>query len=239
MNILNDPTILVTIAIAVFIFLRLRSVLGKRTGHQPPPGEIREARRREAAAESQDNVVTLPRRGPASPDVQTRPVSRADAAIDAMAQPGTKLNRQLKDLAASESSFDPAQFLDGARMAYEMIVTAFADGDRKALKSLLSREVFDGFSGALSEREGRGEQVRSTFVGIDSAKIVAAEMVRSDAHVTVRFVSQIISATYDSAGKVIDGDPEQGAEVTDVWTFARDVRSRDPNWKLVATESEA
>lgn len=238
MSILNDPMILVTIVITIFIFLRLRSVLGKRTGHQPPP-DLRDAqRRREANGDGGDNVVTLPRR-PGGPEVQTRPATKVDTAIDAMAAAGTKLNRSLKDIAAADPSFDPQTFLDGARMAYEMIVTAFADGDRKSLRNLLSREVYEGFSAAIADRESRGEQIRSTFVGVDSAKIVGAEMMRNDSHVTVRFVSQIISATYDQTGKVIDGDAEQVAEVTDVWTFSRDVRSRDPNWKLVATESEA
>jgi predicted lipid-binding transport protein (Tim44 family) len=238
MNIFNDPLILVTIVITVFIFLRLRSVLGKRTGHQPPQDAREAQRRRETHDEGPDNVVALPRRG-AGPEVQTKPASKVDTAIDAMAPAGTKLNRQLKDIAAADPSFDPTTFLEGARMAYEMIVTAFADGDRKSLRNLLSREVYEGFSTAIADRESRGEQVRSTFVGVDSTKIVGGELVRSDAHVTVRFVSQIISATYDTAGKVIDGDPDQVAEVTDVWTFARDTRSRDPNWKLVATESES
>ena len=119
-----------------------------------------------------------------------------------------------------------------------MIVTAFADGDRKTLKNLLSREVYDGFSGAISDRESRGEEIRSTFVGIDDAAIKSAEVIGNDERVTVRFVSQIISATYNTAGEVVDGDQEQIAEVIDIWTFARDVRSRDPNWKLVATESD-
>ena len=119
-----------------------------------------------------------------------------------------------------------------------MIVTAFADGDRKTLKGLLSREVYDGFAEAISDRESRGEQVRSTFVGIEDAAIKSAGVVNSDAQVTVSFTSQIISATLDKDGKVVEGDTEQVAEVRDIWTFARDVRSRDPNWKLVATESD-
>ena len=88
------------------------------------------------------------------------------------------------------------------------------------------------------DRESRGETIKSTFIGTNSASIVNAELGRNEAQVTVRFVSEIVSATYDSDGDLIDGDPEQMAEVTDIWTFARDVKSRDPNWKLVATESE-
>ena len=119
-----------------------------------------------------------------------------------------------------------------------MIVMAYADGDRRTLKNLLSREVFDGFVAAIADRESRSEKIQSSFVGIDKADIVNAEMKGSEAHVTLRIVSELISATRNSAGEVIDGDPETVAEVKDVWTFARDTRSRDPNWKLVATEAD-
>jgi predicted lipid-binding transport protein (Tim44 family) len=115
---------------------------------------------------------------------------------------------------------------------------AFADGDRKTLKNLLSREVYDGFDAAITERESKGEKVKSTFVGIDKAEIASTEIKGTEVQITVRIVSQLISATYDKADKLIDGDAENVAEVNDLWTFARDTRSRDPNWKLVATESE-
>lgn len=103
---------------------------------------------------------------------------------------------------------------------------------------MLSREVYDGFDAAIGEREARGEKVKSTFVGIDKAEITHAETKGSEAQITVRIASQLISATYDKADVLIEGDAENVAEVNDVWTFARDTRSRDPNWKLVATESE-
>ena len=239
MSIFEDMTTLVALAIAVFIFLRLRSVLGKRTGHQPPM-ERRDSPDLSgpegAKRAGPDNIVTLPKRG-AGTEAEARTISKAESIADEIAKPGTKLNASIRELVSADPSFRPGQFLDGAKMAYEMIVTAFADGDRTALKNLLSREVFEGFSQAISEREARGEKVQSSFVGIDAATIVGAELNRSDAQVTVRFVSQIISSTIDSAGKIIEGDAEQVVEVTDVWTFARDTRSRDLNWKLVATES--
>ncbi|MCB1427904.1 MAG: Tim44 domain-containing protein [Nitratireductor sp.] len=242
MNIFNDPTTIVMLVIAVFILVKLRSVLGKRTGNERPPFDPSRLERRkgvEVDDAGSGNVVTISRRSGSS---QARPASapsQTDLAIDAIAKPGTKLNGALKEVSAADPGFDPASFLDGAKMAYEMIVTAFADGDRKTLKNLLSREVYEGFSNALSEREAKGHHVRASFVGIDSAAITAAEFLKPDIHVTTRFVSQIISATYDSEDKLIDGDPEQVAEVTDIWTFSRDSRSRDPNWKLVATESES
>ena len=117
-----------------------------------------------------------------------------------------------------------------------MIVTAFAEGDRKSLKNLLSREVYDGFVSAIAQREGRGETIEFRFVGIDKAEITDAALKGGTEQVTVRFHSKLISATHDKTGAVIDGDPVHVGDVTDIWTFARDINSRDPNWKLVATE---
>jgi predicted lipid-binding transport protein (Tim44 family) len=240
MEIFGDLTTLVALAIAVFIFLRLRSVLGKRTGHQQQPFDHKKASDERSSSQNagNDNIVTLPKRGPHAP-AEDRTVETAEAEIDALAKPGSKLNRQLKEMIAADSSFEPESFVEGAKMAYEMIVTAFADGERKTLRNLLSRDVYEGFSAAIADREAKGEEVRSSFVSIDNAEIRAAELIKHDAQVTVRFVSQIISATYGSDGQLVEGDPDQIAEVIDVWTFSRDTRSKDPNWKLVATGSES
>lgn len=222
------------IVAAVVIFMQLRNVLGRRTGSEKPPFDPYTAARtrdKEPAA-AQDNVVSLPRRKGA-PEADA-----SYAAIDKMAAPGTDLNKGLRAIRDADPSFEPKGFVEGAKMAYEMIVMAYADGDRKTLKNLLSRDVYEGFVAAISERETRSEKIQSSFVGIDKADIVSAEMKGSEAHVTLRIVSELISATRDGAGTVIDGDPETVAEVKDVWTFARDTRSRDPNWKLVATEAE-
>ncbi|BCH21394.1 calcium-binding protein [Mesorhizobium sp. L-8-10] len=222
---------------AVVIFLQLRNVLGRRTGNERPPFDPYTAARTgdkgKEAAKTTENVVSLPRKRAAA-----EANDEAYKAVDAIAAAGTDLNRGLRAIKDADPSFDPKSFLDGAKMAYEMIVMAFADGDRKTLKNLLSREVFDGFVAAIADRESRSEKIQSSFVGIDKAEIVSAEMKGGEAHVTLRIVSELISATRDSAGTVIDGDPETVAEVKDVWTFARDTRSRDPNWKLVATEAE-
>ena len=235
-----DMTTLITLVVAVVVLLRLRSVLGKRTGHQRPPYEMdrRESQSRNPTNDNveDDNVVSLPKRTAKSGNSDKIPNKEV---IDAYAKPNTKLNRGLREVAKSDPAFTPEGFLSGAKLAYEMIVTAFADGDRKTLKGLLSREVYDGFASAISDREKKGEKVSSTFVGIENAKVNRAEINDSDAHVTVQFISQIITSTTDSDGKVIDGDPEQVGEVNDIWTFARDIRSRDPNWKLVATESDS
>jgi len=118
-----------------------------------------------------------------------------------------------------------------------MIVTAYAQGDRRALKNLLSKEVYDGFEQAIKDRETRGEKAETRFVSIDKADITGADVKGRTAQVTVRFVSQLVSVTRDKDGNVIDGSPDKVTDVTDVWTFARDLSSRDPNWKLVATEA--
>jgi len=219
---------------AVVIFFQLRNVLGRRTGNERPPFDPYTAGRTrdDDKTVAQDNVVSLPRRkgGEPAPD--------AYADIDAAAAPGTDLNKGMRAIRDADPSFEPKGFVEGAKMAYEMIVMAYADGDRRTLKNLLSREVYDGFVSAIADREQKSEKIQSSFVGINKAEIVSAEMKGSEAHVTLRIVSELISATLDKSGAVIDGDPETVAEVKDVWTFARDTRSKDPNWKLVATEAE-
>ena len=138
---------------------------------------------------------------------------------------------------ASDSGFDAQHFITGARAAYEMVVTAFAAGDRRQLRGLLSREVYDGFDAHIGERESRGETLETKFISINSSTITAAEFRNRTAQITVRFVSKLVSATRDRSAAVIDGNAEKVTDVTDVWTFARDVSSRDPNWKVVATET--
>ncbi|MEX0346293.1 MAG: Tim44/TimA family putative adaptor protein [Rhizobiaceae bacterium] len=220
---------------AVVIFYQLRNVLGRRTGHERPPFDPYSNRDRiDANDDSGDNVVALPKRKSSSGDDADSRYSE----IDKYAKAGSAVNKGLRAIKDADASFGPNNFLDGAKMAYEMIVVAYADGDRKTLKNLLSREVFDGFVEAIKGREERDEKVQSSFVGISKADIVGAEMKDGEAHVTIRLVSELISATLDKSGDVIEGDPETVAEVKDVWTFARDTRSRDPNWKLVATEAE-
>jgi predicted lipid-binding transport protein (Tim44 family) len=231
---LFDIYTIIFLALAVFIFLRLRSVLGQRTGRERPPYDPYSAR--EAARTStNDNVVSLPPRAaePANPAAEAEPVDRWKG----IAEQGSPTALGLDSLLAQDPAFDARHFLTGARAAYEMIVTAYAQGDRRSLKNLLSKEVYDGFEQAIKDREGRGEKAETRFVSIDKADLTAAEVKGRTAQVTVRFVSQLVSVTRDRDGNVIDGSPDKVTDVTDVWTFARDLSSRDPNWKLVATEA--
>jgi predicted lipid-binding transport protein (Tim44 family) len=228
----NDFVTIFFLVAAVLIFFQLRSVLGRRTGNEKPPRDLYgSADPVNGPTPDAGKVVTLPRRDATEEEDRF-------TAIDAFAPAGTPLNDSLREVNKADPTFNPKEFVNGARMAYEMIVLAFADGDRKALKGLLSREVYEGFDAAIADREAKGEKIKSTFVGIDKADMLSAEVKGTEVFVTMRIVSQMISATYDKAEVLIDGDAEAVAEVSDLWTFARDTRSRDPNWKLVATESE-
>ncbi len=246
MNEAFDPLNLLILAIAVVIFFRLRSVLGRRTGSERPPFDPFAARRRNNGEEAKKagrpdeapgNVITLPRDRAA--DAKPQDAEPVAPVWKNFAEEGSSLAKGLEQIAAADRDFTPAVFIAGAKVAYEMVVTAFAQGDKPALKNLLSREVYDGFAGAIDNREKAGEKHESRFVGIDKAELVAADLNGRKALVTVKFVSELISSTTNRAGEVIDGDPKQIREITDVWTFERDVGSRDPNWKLVATESPA
>lgn len=236
----GDLTTMIAIGLAIFIFIRLRAVLGQRTGHQGPgPSAFsRETPRRQKTknSSSNDNVIPLPHRDDEQA-VSTSAQTKTNP-LDKFAKPGSALHHSLEEIIQSDPQFDPAQFIEGSKMAYEMIVTAFADGDKKTLKNLLSREVYQGFVSVIEEREKAGHVVKSSFVGVESADLYDASIQNNDVQVTVRFVSQIISATFDKNDNLIEGDEEQIVEVKDIWTFARNIRSRDPNWKLVATESE-
>jgi len=236
MNGTFDILTLLFLVIAVVIFLRLRSVLGRRTGNERPrydPYSASDANGKTV----RDNIVTLPRG--AEPARAPEPLDEASFArsLKDIAPAGSDVGQKLSAIAQLDRGFDPRHFMQGARAAYEMIVTAFAQGDRKSLKQLLSREVYDSFGAALDEREKAGESVDFNFVGIGKAEITDAEILGKAAHITVKFVSELITATRNKAGEVVDGEASRIREVTDIWTFARDTTARDPNWRLVATGS--
>jgi predicted lipid-binding transport protein (Tim44 family) len=230
-----DIYTIIFLALAVFIFLRLRSVLGQRTGRERPPYDPYAAPDpvRNAA---NDKVIPLPPRTSEPPKAAEVTKDTGDR-YAGIAPPGSAIARGLDAIAAVDKGFDAKHFVTGARAAYEMIVTAYAEGDRRALRDLLGREVYDGFDQVIRERESRGETAETRFVSIDVSQITGAELRGKTAQITLRFVSQLVSATRDRNGEVIDGSADRVTSVTDVWTFARDVTSRDPNWKLVATEA--
>jgi predicted lipid-binding transport protein (Tim44 family) len=228
-----DIYTIIFLALAVFIFLRLRSVLGQRTGRERPPFDPYS---RDAARPAPEKVITLANR---TPDAAAKPAETVAAPGErwkGVAESGSPVANGLDAIAGADPEFDGKHFVTGARAAYEMIVTAFADGDRRTLKNLLSRDVYEGFEAAITEREKAGHKAETRFVSIDRADITHAELKNRSAQVTVKFVSQLVSVTRDKSGNVVEGNPDRVTDVTDVWTFARDLSSRDPNWKLVATE---
>jgi len=224
--------------IAIFLILRLRSVLGNRDGHEGGYGDMfkRDQDQGEAHRDDNGNVIELP--GARAPDVETfgddRPAPQSEPQEDL---PEGPLGDGIRAIREHDPSFSADEFVGGAGMAFEMILNAYADGDTKTLKNLLSSEVFAGFEQAIAERNSEGQTLQETLVGITKAEVVEAYMDGRDANVTVKFVSEQISALLDSDGTVIDGDPAKVVEATDFWTFSRPTKSRNPNWMLVGTGS--
>ena len=221
--------IIIFAMIAAFLVFRLRSVLGRRTGHQSRPPDNMAHRHQDPEADG--NVIELPDRSTgAEPefddDAELEPAPADDPLAGGLAQ-----------IRAADRDFDPGDFEAGAKAAFEAIVHAFATGDSGTLRALLNDDVFDNFEQAIRERLDAAETLETTVVGIKSSDIVEAGMSGRNAIVTVAFVSEQVNVTRDAEGEVIDGDPAQVTDVTDIWTFARNTRSRDPNWKLIETRS--
>ena len=231
---------LILLAVAVGVFLKLRSVLGRRTGHERPPFDPYSAPEKSAKPDDK-KVVSLPSRGREEADIsgieaypQREPyvVKNRWAGI---ASEGSPLAQTLTEIALADRHFDAEAFLSGARIAYEMIVNGFAKGDRKALQPLLAEHVFKSFEGVIAGREARGEQVEQNFIGITKSTISDAALDGKRARITINFTSELTACTKNKDGVVIEGDPVTVRQVNDVWTFERDLKNSDPNWRLVAT----
>jgi predicted lipid-binding transport protein (Tim44 family) len=229
-----DLPTLIVIGLAIVILFRLRSVLGTRTGNERSPLQ----RRSEAAAKAGDETVVQMRPRPVetAPDENAeRQARRLATEIEQYSSGNAEIAAGLKAIAEADPSFTPKSFLEGAKSAYEMIVTAFAQGDRKTLKNLLEKDVYDGFERAIADREAAGHKVDFTFVGLPKVDISEAELDKRNANVSIRFHAEVVSATRDKEGALIEGNADQVKTIADEWTFARNPKSRDPNWKLVAT----
>jgi predicted lipid-binding transport protein (Tim44 family) len=211
------------IAVAAVLLFRLYSVLGRRTGNERTREDFRLSGPQPAQRPAEK--VAIADGGSIKSD-QAR-----EASTDPVAQ-------GLVDIKLADRTFETDKFVSGARAAYELVITAFSNGDRAALKPLLSDEVFSVFDGVIRKREQGREKVAFTFVGFKDVKIVHAAVKGRSAEITVSFGAQFISATSDASGNVIEGDTRTVRDVTDVWTFARDLRARDPNWTLVATTGD-
>ncbi len=222
----NDLVILVVLAAAAgFLLLKLRNVLGERTGFEkterPSPSET-------ASGNSQDSVVT---------QFPPRDRVRDDSDIFAYAEPDSPLGESLKKIKGYEPDFNAHEFMEGAKGAYEMLLSAFEAGDKTALRPYLSSEVFTAFSEAIDDRNSRGLSVDMRFIGFRSAEPVEAVVDDGsrEAEISVRFVAEIVTATRNAQGEIVEGDPAAVRKITDVWTFGRTLGRSDPNWMLAAT----
>lgn len=212
--------------VAGFLILRLRSVLGRRTGN-----ENRERW-----------TPRLPQRAPAKPGSHgaagDRPLPDNVTALpgrEPVIVGGSPLDAALTQIRLADPSFDPPRFAEGAKAAFEMIVTAFAQGDTGTLRPLLADDVYENFAAAIKGRQDAKQTLETTLIGIKSAEVIEARMEGRTAYVTVKFVSEQVNVTRNAAGEVVDGDANRVAAVTDIWTFARNTRASDPNWALVQT----
>jgi len=207
--------IILLAAVACFLVYRLRSILGRRTGHQENT-QLRDTTAN--AGPENDNVISLPGRRSGEPTTQQN------------------LEAALSQIRVADPSFNNRDFLNGAKRAFPMIVEAFASGDTASLRPLLGDDLYDDFSTAIRERNEAGESLETEIEDISDAQIVDAEMEARKAIITVRFTSKQRNVTRDAEGDVVDGSPEVAETVTDLWTFVRNTRSKDPTWALVRTE---
>ncbi len=223
--------------VAAFLILQLRRVLGRRTGHEKPPPDIF-SRNTADEEEKEGNVIQLP-------EGDYEPINDVEPSADDVAKedPPRRTDDEeavagLKEIQAANKNFDADDFLQGASAAFEMIIETFAAGDTSTLHPLLSDDVYDDFTSAIKAREDSGEILENSLVGLKQVEILEAGLDGRIATLTVKFVSEQISVTCDAKGEVIDGDPEHIVQMVDIWTFSRNLRSRDPNWTLVETRSQ-
>jgi predicted lipid-binding transport protein (Tim44 family) len=225
MNSAFDPLNMILLVIAAVVAWRLWSVLGTRTGLEKPPlvltPKTQQPKAENANTPLDGEVLT--------PEYQ-KPVWTG------YAEEGSALAKGLEAISAKSQGFTAQSFVRGASSAYEMVLEAFARGDKQALKPLLSKELFDSFSSEIDKRNAQGHSMKFQFVGVKSADMKRATLNGNKAQVEVAFASEMISATMDKSAAVVDGDDLAIRTVTDLWTFERDVTARDPNWKLIATD---
>jgi predicted lipid-binding transport protein (Tim44 family) len=242
----NNYDIILIGLVAVFLILRLRSVLGKRTGSERPPARDpfappapppaappRLGETPSGTASGNDNVVPLPTASAPRPSTSA---TSGPGGIRAVVLPGASAGAAA--IRAADPSFEPIGFAAGARAAFTTIVEAFAKGDTAPLRALLDGPTFSSFEAAIRGRGERGEKAETALIGFEASDIAAAELQGSNAAVTVRFVSEQINVTRNADGQVADGNPNEVQKVVDLWTFRRDTKSGDPNWLLIKTESE-
>ncbi|MDO8975092.1 Tim44/TimA family putative adaptor protein [Reyranella sp.] len=236
----NNYDIILIGLVAVFLILRLRSVLGKRTGNEQPPARdpftppAPPPPRVGDAPQGNDNVVPLPTANAPAPR-QSSPTS-GPGGIRATVLPTATAG--VAAIRAADPDFEPIGFTGGARAAFTAIVEAFARGDTATLKPLLDSTTYASFESAIRGRIERNEKAETTLIGFEASDVAGADMEGTNAVVTVRFVSEQINVVRNADSQIVDGNPNEVQKVVDLWTFRRDTTSGDPNWQLVKTESE-
>jgi predicted lipid-binding transport protein (Tim44 family) len=216
-------TVIVILAlVALFIGLRLYSVLGERTGHEQQPIL--------KPADPDARVHPPVAQPPTTPPVAD---NGADLAYVPLAGPGVRA------ILAADPTFDVARFLDGAKSAYRLILESFWKGDIDSVRSHVDAHVHDTFAAAIEQRKKEGLTLDNRLVTIEQAVISEATVERSLAIVTVRFEADIAAVTRNSEGQVVAGSLSDAVQSRDLWTFRRDLASRDPNWLLIETDEEA
>ena len=222
-----DSATIIFALLAAFVVWKLRSVLGTRTGLEKRPDA--DGPRPEGSGDS--NVFRLPGAAETRENAPAAP-RRFDAAVRSDAA-----RNGVDQVIAADPSFDPGRFVEGAKSAYDMIVTAFAKGDRETLSRLVSGDVLASFASVIDDRAQKGEKASTRLVSIDDTEVTEAWVKDGVAHVSLRFVAKLINVVEGSNGAIVSGDPERISATEDTWTFSRNTRTRDPNWTLIATES--
>jgi predicted lipid-binding transport protein (Tim44 family) len=235
-----DMTTIIFAILAIFVIWKLRSVLGERSGTEKPPANpfsesLRDVTRPPPAAEP-NNIIKLPL--PLG-EQQPQDVNQSERGKrwQPYLKPGSNAAAALDAIAAADRSFDMSAFMIGAKTAYEMIVNAFASGNRPVLEKLLSEDVFANFAQAIDAREKRGEKVETKLVSIDKVLVEEASFTGRLAQIKLQYAASLLTSTLDANGNVIDGDPEKVQEIADRWTFKRQIDAANPNWTLCATET--
>lgn len=236
----NFIDLLILAGIAIFLISRLRAVLGRRDGTDGNHGDPFQQGPSQHPGDNGDedvkknNVFQFPSTDPQAGDDE----------LDAREEPSSRAKSDqpdfpaLKEIFAADPSMTPDRFVEGAKSAFDMILQAYAATDLKTLEFLLSEDVFKNFSAAIEQREQKGEVLEFTLIGFKKANIVDASLEDNTASITVKFVTDQVMVTRDSEDQVVDGDPGTVTTNVDIWTFSRRIDSKNPNWLLVATETD-
>ena len=227
-----DPTTIIFALVALFVVWKLRSVLGARVDIEKRPTQDNNAAAPSSRKSAPDdgNVIKLPGAAARAPAAATRnfePFARTD-----------KARQGLTEIARVDRNFDLPRFVDGAKMAYDMIVSAFAAGDRATLTNLVSPDVLGSFSSEIQKRDAAGERASTKLVGVESVEVVDAALRNRTAQITLKLEAKLINSLRDRNGAILSGDPDLIVTTEELWTFARDIDSSEPTWRLIATDSE-